>query len=269
MVWSKIVKGAITSIACAKGVPLVTTRRCFLGALLLLLLPALSWAENAAKALFVTGSPVVTAISGQVRPLLRGGELASGDLLNTADGRVQLRFADGASMSLVPGSQFRIDTFRFSERGNAPGSGDGVVMTLIKGALRTVTGLLGKENYRQYKLGTSVATIGVRGTEYGASFDGTGLSVTTYAGRVEVCSDVACQEIGPGETVWVDGRAEAPRRAAMSGTELQPGLPQTPGNATLPAQLPHTTSPAAAPTATATPMSVNQSPSTNPGTKPR
>lgn len=251
----------------------MTMHRHFLGVLLLFLLPAPSWAESAAKALFVTGSPVVTAITGQVRPLLRGGELASGDSLNTADGRVQLRFADGASMSLVPGSQFRIDAFRFSERGNGLGSGDGVAMTLIKGALRTVTGLLGKENYRQYRLETSVATIGVRGTEYGATFDGSGLSVTTYAGRVEVCSDVACQEIGSGDTVWVDGRAEAPRRAAMSGTELQPGLPQTPGNATLPAQLQHTTSPstspAAAPTATATPMSVNQSPSTNPGTKPR
>lgn len=265
MVWSRIAKGAITSIACAKGVPLMTMRRHFLGVLLFLLLPALSWAESAAKALFVTGSPVVTAISGQVRPLLRGGELASGDLLNTADGRVQLRFADGASMSLVPGSQFRIDTFRFSERGNGPGSGDGVVMTLIKGALRTVTGLLGKENYRQYKLGTSVATIGVRGTEYGASFDGTGLSVTTYAGRVEVCSDVACQEIGPGETVWVGGRSEAPRmeppRATMPGIELQPGLPQTPSNATLP----QTISPSVVPTAP--PNSMNQSPSTNPSTR--
>lgn len=251
----------------------MTKRRGFLWALLLWLLPAYAWAESAAKALFVTGSPVVTAITGQVRPLLRGGELASGDLLNTADGRVQLRFADGASMSLVPGSQFRIDTFRFAEGGNGLGAADGVVMTLIKGALRTVTGLLGKKNYHQYQLGTSVATIGVRGTEYGATFDGTGLSVTTYAGRVEVCSAVACQEIGPGETIWVDGRAEAPRRqpsnAAVPGAALQPVLPQTPSNVTLPIQLPQATSPSAAPTATATPMSVNQSPSTNPGTKPR
>jgi hypothetical protein len=250
---------------------MMTMHRHFLGVLLLFLLPAPSWAESAAKALFVTGSPVVTAITGQVRPLLRGGELASGDSLNTADGRVQLRFADGASMSLVPGSQFRIDAFRFSERGNGPGSGDGVAMTLIKGALRTVTGLLGKENYRQYRLETSVATIGVRGTEYGATFDGSGLSVTTYAGRVEVCSDVACQLIGPGETVWVDGRAEPPRvqprSAAMPEAEWPPALPQAPANALLPGPAPQTTSPAAAPTATATPMSVNQSPSANPGAR--
>lgn len=249
----------------------MTKHRRFLGVLLLLLLPAPSWADSAAKALFVTGSPVVTAITGQVRPLLRGGELASGDLLNTADGRVQLRFTDGASMSLVPGSQFRIDAFRFSERGNGPGSGDGVAMTLIKGALRTVTGLLGKENYRQYRLETSVATIGVRGTEYGANFDGTGLSVTTYAGRVEVCSDVACQEIGPGETLRVDGRAEPPRMpprsASIPGAEWPPALPQAPGNVLPPGPAPQTTSPAVAPTATGTPMSVNQSPSTNPSTR--
>ena len=63
---------------------MMTMHRHFLGVLLLFLLPAPSWAESAAKALFVTGSPVVTAITGQVRPLLRGGELASGDSLNTA-----------------------------------------------------------------------------------------------------------------------------------------------------------------------------------------
>lgn len=253
-----------------------------LWALLVLLWPVLVFADVAARAVFVTGSPVVTASSGASRPLLRGGELAPGDSINTADGRVQLRFSDGASLSLQPGTQFRIDAFRFTDRGNRASPGDGVVMTLIKGALRTVTGLLGKEDYNQYKLGTTVATIGVRGTEYGASFDGSGLAVTTYAGRVEVCSDVACQQIGPGETVWVYERNERPqmmpRASVLHGADVQPGLPQMPATANLPAQAspsmlpsagPASISPQATPmsTQTASPMSATQTPSTGPSIK--
>lgn len=240
-----------------------------LWALLLLLWPALALAEIAAKVVFATGSPVVVAVNGVSRPLLRGGDLFPGDSINTADGRVQLRFSDGASMSLQPGTQFRIDAFHFVDRGNRATPGDGVVMTLIKGALRTVTGLLGKEDYNQYKVGTTVATIGVRGTEYGATFDGTGLSVTTYAGLVEVCSDMACQQIAPGQTVWVYDRGERPqmqpRSLGIQGGELQPDLPQPPTNVGLPVQLPAASTPASnLPTNTASPMSVNQGPSTSP-----
>lgn len=254
-----------------------------LWALLVLLLPAIAFADVAAKAVFATGSPVVTAPNGTSRPLVRGGELASGDSINTVDGRVQLRFSDGASMSLQPGTQFRVDAFRFVDRGGRASAGDGVVMTLIKGALRTVTGLLGKEDYSQYKVGTTVATIGVRGTEYGASFDGTGLSVTTYAGRVEVCSDVACQQIGPGETVWVYERNERPqlqpRTSSLPAGDVQPALPQMPATATLPAAQtapaispvtgPNSMSPQTSPmsTQTASPMSATQTPTSGPSIK--
>ena len=250
-----------------------------LWALLVLLLPAIAFADVAAKAVFVTGSPVVTAPNGASRSLVRGGELASGDSINTVDGRVQLRFSDGASMSLQPGTQFRVDAFRFVDRGGRASAGDGVVMTLIKGALRTVTGLLGKEDYSQYKVGTTVATIGVRGTEYGASFDGTGLSVTTYAGRVEVCSDVACQQIGPGETVWVYERNERPqlqpRTSSLPAGDVQPALPQMPVTANLPAAqtapvtAPSSMSPQTSPinTQTASPMSSTQTPTSGPSIK--
>ena len=243
-----------------------------LWALLVLLLPAIAFADIAAKAVFVTGSPVVTAPDGASRPLVRGGELASGDSINTVDGRVQLRFSDGASMSLQPGTQFRVDAFRFVDRGGRASAGDGVVMTLIKGALRTVTGLLGKEDYSQYKVGTTVATIGVRGTEYGASFDGTGLSVTTYAGRVEVCSDVACQQIGPGETVWVYERNErpqmVPRSPALQASDVQPTLPQAAVTATLPTTVATPVSPMVSPnpmtSPTANPNSTGPTSSTGP-----
>lgn len=199
----------------------------------LLCLSALSLArgEVAASVVFFTGAPVLTAENGSTRPLVRGGSIAAGELIDTADGRVQLRFPDGASMSLQPNTQFRVDRFRYAGNGGHAAAGDGVVMSLLKGGLRTVTGWLGKRDRSQYKIGTTVATIGIRGTEFGASLDGSGLLVTTYAGLVEVCSEAACVEVAPTETVWVrslGARPELRSGPAAGGVKADGAIPETP-----------------------------------------
>lgn len=172
---------------------------------------AATWADEiAAQIVFATGQAQILAGTGVARPATRGGEVRAGETVDTRDGRVQLRFVDGASMSLQPATQFRVDRFRYVGRGEAA-NGDGVVMSLIKGGLRTVTGWLGKRDRTQYQMGTSVATIGIRGTDYGAEFDGSGLIVRTYAGLVEVCSRVGCVEVPAGKEVWVRGLDERPR----------------------------------------------------------
>lgn len=169
--------------------------------------PAL--ADVAATVVFLSGQPQAIAADGTVRALSRGSEIAAGDTVDTADGRLQLRFRDGATMSLQPATRFRVDRFRYSG-GERVTAGDGVLMTLLKGGLRTVTGWLGKKERSQYRIGTSVATIGIRGTEFGARMDGAGLVVTTYAGLVEVCSEIACRDVAPAETVWVRSAGERP-----------------------------------------------------------
>lgn len=193
--------------------------------------PAL--ADEAAALVFFSGSPLLTAENGTVRPLRKGDSIASGETIDTVDGRVQLRFRDGASMSLQPGTQFRVDSYRYSGNGAQAAAGDGVVMSLIKGTLRTVSGWLGKQDRKQYRIGTTVATIGIRGTEFGASMDGSGLTVTTYVGMVEVCSEVGCVDVAPAETVWV--RSPGVRPELRSGAEgrsfkAEAVLPETPVN---------------------------------------
>ncbi|PKO90501.1 MAG: hypothetical protein CVU18_00660 [Betaproteobacteria bacterium HGW-Betaproteobacteria-12] len=199
-------------------------------------LPAL--AELAATVVFLTGQPQAIAADGRVRLLNRGGEIAAGDTIDTADGRVQLRFRDGASMSLQPATRFRVDRFRYG--GERVIAGDGVLMTLLKGGLRTVTGWLGKKDRTQYRIGTSVATIGIRGTEFGARLDGSGLLVTTYSGLVEVCSEVACRDVAPAETVWVRAAGAPPelreeaRDRQLNSEGALPAVPVVREEVTLP-----------------------------------
>jgi hypothetical protein len=191
------------------------------------------FAEQAASVVFFSGNPQLTAANGAARPLQKGDRLYSGETIDAADGRVQLRFADGASMSLQPGAQFRVDSYRYSGNGERAVPGDGVVMTLIKGSLRTVTGWLGKQDRSQYRIGTSVATIGIRGTEFGATLDGSGLTVSTYVGLVEVCSEIGCVQVAPSETVWVRSLSARPEfRSSLGGGSLknETVMPEIPVN---------------------------------------
>lgn len=193
---------------------MVILRRLLL--LLMLCAPLSLWAEVAARIVFATPEVVVINNAGVERAALKGATVDAGESIDTRAGRIQLAFLDGASMSLQPGTRFRIDEFRYAAV-NKVTPGDGVVMTLVKGALRTVTGWLGKGDRQQYRLGSSVATIGIRGTEYGARFDAEGLTVSVYEGAVEVCSDAGCVTIAQGKTLRVRDRKELPQVLADAG----------------------------------------------------
>jgi hypothetical protein len=115
----------------------------------------------AARVDFAYGNVTVSGLDGRERPLLRGTELDNGDTVRTADGRAQLRFADGAYVSLQPNSEFAIRDYRFD--GKTDGAERGF-FGLAKGAMRTVSGLIGRVNRDRYQITTPTATIGIRGT---------------------------------------------------------------------------------------------------------
>src|SRR5690606_34976850 len=82
-----------------------------------------------------------------------GFELRAGDTIRTgAEGRAQIRLNDGAIFSLQPRTVFRIDEYRFDaqeQRG---------FFSLLRGALRTATGQIGKRDRDDYRLQTPTAT---------------------------------------------------------------------------------------------------------------
>jgi len=110
---------------------------------------------------FTIGGVTVTGADGRSRPAAKGLELQSGDRIVTADGRAQLRFTDGAYVSVQPNSDFSIREYQFD--GKTDGKEKGV-FGLVRGALRTVTGAIGRVNRGAYQIQTPTATIGIRGT---------------------------------------------------------------------------------------------------------
>lgn len=110
---------------------------------------------------FVSGGAVAQGADGRQRPLSKGQDLDKGDTVKTNDGRAQIRFTDGAYVSLQPNSEFSIKDYNFE--GKTDGSERGL-FGLAKGAMRTITGLIGRVNRNRYSITTPTATVGIRGT---------------------------------------------------------------------------------------------------------
>jgi len=110
---------------------------------------------------FAIGPATVVGTDGSTRPAARGTELDTGDTVRTNDGRVQVRMTDGAYISLQPNTEFGIKNYKFE--GKTDGS-ENALYSLVKGAMRTVTGLIGRINRNRYQVTTPTATVGIRGT---------------------------------------------------------------------------------------------------------
>ena len=109
------------------------------------------------RAEFTIGG-VTVARGGVERPLARGTELDNGDVVRTNDGRAQIRFTDGSYVSLQPNTEYGIRDYQYTQ-GNERG-----FFSLLKGAMRTVTGAIGRINRDRFQIATPTATVGIRGT---------------------------------------------------------------------------------------------------------
>ena len=70
--------------------------------------PTAGHAAGVARVDFAVGNVTAVAPNGRTRGLTRGSEIEVGDTVNTQQGRAQLRFQDGAFMSLQPETSFKI-----------------------------------------------------------------------------------------------------------------------------------------------------------------
>lgn len=108
---------------------------------------------------YVTGDVFVES-QGRRTQATRGTEVNPGDVVVTgANGLAQLTMIDQAKLSLRVNSQLRIERYQ-----RASGDNDGAILALLRGTLRTFTGLLSTRNRDQYQMKTRVATVGIRGS---------------------------------------------------------------------------------------------------------
>ena len=118
----------------------------------------------AGRFIVVTGEVRVLALDGSARAAERNGEFRSGEsILTGANGLAQLRMTDGAAVSVRADSQLKLDAYSYagSEDRNAS-----FFVSVLKGGFRTITGLIASNNRSNYRISTTSATMGVRGTHF-------------------------------------------------------------------------------------------------------
>ncbi len=164
---------------------------------------------NAGTAQFSVGEVSLQRATSSA-PLSSGGRVESGDLITTGStGRTQLRFTDGGMVSLQPNSQFKIS--KYADAGD--GKQDSFLVDLARGGMRALTGLIGKRNRDNYKVTTTTATIGIRGSGFSMAYNPDGsLGVTTEQDAIEVCTKAGCVGLNLGESALVTNAETLPTR---------------------------------------------------------
>lgn len=180
--------------------------------LTLSLVSGVAQAAGAGTVTHLSGTLSVQRPDGSVRILSQKSEVLPGDTLTTQrDSYAQINFTDGSSITLRPNTTMRVEAYNYVE---ANPRDDNAFLRLIKGGMRTVTGLVGKRgNQDAYKIGTSTATIGIRGssgdtlecsqgcagvTTGGDKLD-KGTYHTTYTGSYIMQNEGGSQIIGEGQ----------------------------------------------------------------------
>ncbi|TFZ03058.1 hypothetical protein EZ313_17750 [Ramlibacter henchirensis] len=133
--------------------------------LLLALAGSTALAQSAGEVEFARGVGFAQAPGQAPRTLGKGLPLREGDRLTTSEGASAIvRLEDGTRMTVRPNSEIVISQYQFRE--NAPDNG--MLLQMIRGGFRAVTGLISKGSPNAARIQTSTATIGIRGTDFDA-----------------------------------------------------------------------------------------------------
>jgi len=128
-----------------------------------------AWAGQVAGTVtHLSGALLAKKADGTVKILALKSEVESGDtLVAEKNTYAQLKLIDNSEITLKPNTTFKIEHFDYDE---GKPDGDNAAFSLLKGGLRSVTGLLGKRNKEKFALKTPTATIGIRGTTFIAEY---------------------------------------------------------------------------------------------------
>lgn len=122
----------------------------------------LALGQTAGTVDLVDGEVKIIDAAKNVRSPKLGDVLSVGDSVVTgADGELHLAMEDGGQMAVRPNTRMTVDKYKAEG-----GVDDRSVISLVQGALRSVTGWIGKFQPKNYQIRTPTATIGVRGTDH-------------------------------------------------------------------------------------------------------
>lgn len=195
-------------------------------------------ADGRAGVFLFAHGPVSVQAGGMASAVVRGTVVHEGDVVETGPGgRAQLRMVDGAMIDLEPGSTLRLAEYQLA----AQPANHRSLLELVRGGLRTLSGVIGQQDQPGYELRVRTVTIGVRGTEYRTELQGEQVVLDVLQGRVALCNPAGCVDVARGESARAPLSGALPARTAAATVPggaaagaATPGaaLPTVPGGST-------------------------------------
>ncbi|MBU2916918.1 FecR domain-containing protein [Psychrosphaera sp. F3M07] len=147
-------------------------------------------AQTTAGKTLISKGKVSAIANDKTRALKRRSIIYDNDVVTTGKkSKAQLRMADGGMIALKESTELLISDYRFSDE-NGRGS---VVMELVKGGLRSVTGAIKAEN-GDYNLKTPTGSIGIRGTHYEIELIEGDMFLAVWDGAIDVTVETGGSE---------------------------------------------------------------------------
>jgi hypothetical protein len=182
----------------------------------------------------LTGTATATASvpagsPAAARTLRKGDGINQGESITTgASSSIVLRFQDGQIVSLSANSTFTVNTYTYNA--NAPENSN-VLLSLVRGGMRAVSGLIAKARPQAVSYRAGSATIGIRGTDFTvlvADADGNVtqqvIAVTVTAGRISFTLGTQTVEIPVGSGAIVRNPQGNPTVAVQTAAQVQQAL---------------------------------------------
>lgn len=181
------------------------------------------WAQSAGEVEFARGAGFAQTDGQAPRALGRGLPLKEGDRISTADSSmVIVKLQDGTRMTVRPNSELILQKYQFNQ---AKPESNSMVMQLLKGGLRAVTGLISKGSADAARIQTNTATIGIRGTDFDARICGQDCRAegarVKEAPKVNAVIASAKLVASKGDIFATDGKGV--RRRLVDGGSVYPG----------------------------------------------
>lgn len=179
-------------------------------------------AQSAGEVEFARGVGFAHSPGEAPRTLGRGLPLRQGDRLTTSEGASAIiKLQDGTRMTVRPNSELVLQQYQFRE--NAPDNS--MLMQLVRGGFRAVTGLISKSSPNAARIQTNTATIGIRGTDFDARLctrdcaqESSRIQESARPNAVQASAKIV---ISQGEIHAVNGTGE--RRRLVNGGSVYPG----------------------------------------------
>lgn len=187
-----------------------------------LVLASAAHAQSAGEVEFSRGVGFAQTPGEGPRTLGKGMPLKEGDRLTTSDGAsAVIKLQDGTRMTVRPNSEVVLQQYQFKE--NA--ADNSMLMQLVRGGFRAVTGVIAKNSPNAARVQTSTATIGIRGTDFDARLCtrecGAESARITESARPNAVQASAKIVTAQGDVNAVD--ASGQRRRLVDGGSIYPG----------------------------------------------